>query len=308
MRLPPELAQAPAAASTYETPSAAGVSISYHVIAYRQSYLTPKSATVETGGSLTLVPYTHTRGTIGTTCQPTDVDPDCLVPMPLFDAKELPILNDKPGYIREWLVEDAVGGAPGIGTIAAAGSAGASYRAPVDEPSPNPVAVKFRIRNTANGRSMTLKSRVRVASPVWVGTVDGEHGGAADLGFVMHIDAIWSGLAGQAGSRFEANGTQSLEVINIVCTGTASPASTALPPGLLAIDRSVEPNRYTLDVGSVWNTTISGHCPDGSGTAPMTVPGRFQTQGEVSADGKRIWGVLVTPGISWSWSLEKRLP
>ena len=78
----------------------------------------------------------------------------------------------------------------------------------------------------------------------------------------------------------------------------------ALPPGLLKIDRSTQPATYQLDIGSLWNTTITGMCPGNPGSAevPMTVPGQLQVQGQVSADGKLIQGRTVMGGIEWDWS------
>lgn len=311
VRLPPELggATAPTAAGR-ERPHAGYEDRSeFRVVSYRQSYLSPATATIETGATLTLVPYTHTVGTAGNYCVPTSLDPDCLIPTPIVETREIPILNDKEGYARSWFVEDQPGGSPGLGFITPGSGAGAVYQAPVDEPTPNPVTVRFVSRQVATGRSVTLKSRVRVAAPVWTGSFDGTMEGAADLGFATHAQGIWTSMAGSGGGRFEATGTQALEVINIVCTASASPSSAPLPPGALVIDPSVDPPRYTLDAGSVWTSMISGTCPgQGWGQGAMSVPGQLQIDGEVADEGRRIEGAAVMNGVRWTWSLHKQLP
>ena len=81
-----------------------------------------------------------------------------------------------------------------------------------------------------------------------------------------------------------------------------------LPPGALTIDASVDPPRYTLDVGSVWNTVITGVCP-GHGTASvgMAVPGRLVVEGTVGGNGNRIEGTISQNHITWDWSLTSEL-
>jgi hypothetical protein len=96
-------------------------------------------------------------------------------------------------------------------------------------------------------------------------------------------------------------------VIEITCTGTVSPSSAVLPPGALVIDRSVNPPRYTLDVGSLWPTTLTGVCPDGSGSVGFEVPGRLIVEGTVSGNGSSITGNAVINGIAWDWALSSQL-
>jgi hypothetical protein len=185
---------------------------------------------------------------------------------------------------------------------------GALYTAPHRAPTPNPVLVVFRSRHDKSGRSIELSAPVKVTEPVWTGILHGTMGGAADLGFSFSAEAVWT-LDAASDDEFHASGTQSVHVINITCTGSASPATVPLPPGLLKIDRSTTPAHYTLDVGSLWNTVITGTCP-GVGTASvgMVVPGEVQAQGSVSADGTRIDGSATLNNIQWEWSLSSQLP
>ena len=97
-------------------------------------------------------------------------------------------------------------------------------------------------------------------------------------------------------------------MINFTCFGTASPASAPLPPGALVIDRSSEPARYTLDVGSLWRTSIAATCPGhGSTTVGMDVPGRLIVEGTLSGNGTAIIGNTVQNGIVWDWALTSQL-
>ncbi|WP_325478031.1 hypothetical protein [Piscinibacter sp.] len=99
-----------------------------------------------------------------------------------------------------------------------------------------------------------------------------------------------------------------MQVIEIVCSATPSPATVPLPPGALTIDRSVQPARYRLDVGSVWDTMIAGTCPDGGfANVPARVPGQLIVEGTLSADGTRIEGTTSQSHVTWNWSLTNQL-
>jgi hypothetical protein len=285
------------------------ISIELTLVKYERLFLSPKSASLPVNGTQKFVPYsrTVTRDEGEEICFD-DGSGICLPPLPVVTAHQAAFLNSKAGYTRQWLVQDVVGGNSSLGTVQPQADVGALYTAPRRAPTPNPVLVVFRSRHDKSGRSIELSAPVKVTEPVWTGILHGTMGGAADLGFSFSAEAVWT-LDAASDDEFHASGTQSVHVINITCTGSASPATVPLPPGLLKIDRSTTPAHYTLDVGSLWNTVITGTCP-GVGTASvgMVVPGEVQAQGSVSADGTRIDGSATLNNIQWEWSLSSQLP
>lgn len=306
VELPPALAAH--AASGIAKPksaraAAADVSLEVHVVKYLNFHLTPRSSVVRTHQTQLLVPSARTLVVIGKICVE-DPDYGC-IPMPIVETREIPFDNQKSGYTRRWFVEDQEGGSAALGTIEPRAGSGAVYHAPAQEPAPNPVTVAFRSTHVKTGRTLTLRATVQVKQPIWTGTIDGMLEQSADIGFAFSAQAVWTPMAGSQDSVFQATGTQSVHVINNTCTATPSPGTVALPPGALTIDRSVEPARYTLDVGSLWNTTITGSCPGhGSGSTGMLVPGRLQVEGTVGGDGTLIQGSTSMNGIFWGWSLK----
>jgi len=269
--------------------------------------LAPRSARLPVGQAQRFVPYQRVVQTeeVGGDCPETLSL--CPVPIPLVTQHQAPFLNSKPGYTRQWLVQGVEGGSSSLGTVQAEGDVGALYTAPGHAPTPNPVKVMFRSRHDQSGRSIELSADVTVVEPVWTGIVHGTLDGASDIGFSFSAEAVWT-LDAASDDEFHASGTQSVHVIDITCSGSASPSTVPLPPGLLKIDRSTTPPHYTLDVGSLWNTTISGTCPGRGGTSvAMVVPGQLQAQGSVSADGTLIEGTAHLNNIQWDWSFTSQL-
>lgn len=311
--LPPGLSfGASPATALRATASAAGSAsnggIVAHVVRYERLYLSPQTASVPVDGRVVLTPYARTRVHV----DDCDDKPegDLCVPVPVLEPREVPLLNSKPGYRREWLVQDQVGGTPALGTIVASpGGPGASYVTPARKPSPNPVTVTFRSTHERSGRTLALQAQVTVTEPYWTGTARGTLGTAGgDIGFSFAADAIWSlPPEGSIIDTYTAQGSQLVSVVNVSCTASATPSTTSLPPGALVIDRSTEPPTYALDVGSLWNTVITGTCPGhpGPSSVPMTVPGRLQVNGTVTANGRRIEGQARLNNIDWVWALER---
>lgn len=303
----PELAGAAAPQGRARAQAATGGGVNLRVAKYLNLMLLPRGAAVPVKGTRVLVPYARTelRG-VEEDC--TGLAPDDLcIPMPLRELRALPLLNDKPGYVRQWLVEGVEGGNATFGTVAPrSGEAGAVYTAPERAPSPNPVTVAFRSRHQASGRSVELRSMITVREPVWTGIFTGV-GPAVDIGFNFSMEGVWA-LAPDASDTFHATGTQSVHVVPVTCSGFATPGTVALPPGRLTIDTSSNPPRYTLDVGSEWDTAITGNCPGhGSATVPMTVRTHLQLEGTVSGDGTRIEGQAFIDGVQWDWALTSEL-
>lgn len=287
--------------------SSTSVTLDFRLVLYRNFYLSPRQATLKVGDSQVFVPYAYTRGVIGTVCVPDEVY-GC-IPMPLIGAQAVPFENSKPGYSRRWYVFAQEGGDAASGTVTPAATLGATYRAPARVPDVNPVLVSFVSTHQASGRTVTVTASVTVKEPVWTGIARGTLSAAGgDLAFSLSIQAVWTPDPQGDGSRFTANGTQSVGVIEIVCSGTVSPSSVALPPGALVIDRSVNPPRYTLDVGSLWRTTLTGSCPgQGSGSVAFDVPGRLMVEGTVDGNGTSITGNAMVNGIAWDWALSSQL-
>lgn len=294
--------------------AAAGGGIVVRVVRYERLYLDPASASVPTNGRVVLTPFARTL-LQQVDCELEEEDNGFCVPSPVLEARAVPLLNTKAGDSRAWLVQDVVGGTPALGTVVAPpGGSGAFYLAPPRAPVPNPVVVSFRSTHQRSGRTLTLRATVQVREPYWTGNTQGMLGAAgADLSFTFGADAIWSLNAVGDGDeaaveRYGAAGTQIVSVVNIHCTASATPSTAALPPGALVVDNRTVPARYTLDLGSLWPTVISGTCPGRPGQAhvPMTVPGRLQVDGTVSADGRRIVGSATLGNVAWNWFFERR--
>jgi len=308
VELPADTRTLVAAGSHAEAAAAGGVSLDVDVVTYLDFWLAPREATVEVGKTLLLVPYAHTLVAIGTSCVP-DETGSCLK-MPILDTREVPFENQKPGYTRKWYVWAEEGGNAAFGTITPrSGAAGATFKAPAHVPAQNPVPVTFTTTHVKSGRSITLTSTITIKEPVWTGIIHGTLSApGGDIGFSFSAEAVWTPVDGSDGTLFHASGTQSVTVLNYTCTATATPGSTTLPPGALTLDRSVDPPRYTLDVGSLWQTVIAGSCPgNGSTSVGMTVPGRLQVSGTVGGNGDTINGTASQNGIEWDWALTSQL-
>lgn len=268
-------------------------------------YLKPETATVPVGGHRELTPYARTLQS-ESDCSDIDADSLC-VPTPVL--VEQPLRNEKAGYSRQWYVEGIPSGNSAVGQVATQLGSGAMYIAPDRTPSPNPVNVTFVSQNLKTGRTLALSAQIEIVEPRWTGTLHGTLGGGDGLAFGMSAEGVWTLEPGGTLARFTATGTQSIHVINITCTASASPSSAALPPGSLQIDRSTNPPTYTLDVGSLWDTVITGTCPGqpGQASVPMKVPGKLQVTGPVTGNGTRIEGRTIFGGIDWEWALSSEL-
>lgn len=145
------------------------------------------------------------------------------------------------------------------------------------------------------------------AEPAWGGyirgTLSARSGG--DIAFVIDTAPAFQPEPGAGPQRYTLAGAQTLSVTWIHCTASAEPAVQARPGGTLTIDSSVNPPRYTLAVGTLWDTTIHGQCANGSASVPMRVPGLLQASGTVAADGT-IAGSQVLGDLRWEWSFARR--
>lgn len=145
------------------------------------------------------------------------------------------------------------------------------------------------------------------AAPAWGGYIRGtlaaRSGG--DIAFVIDTTPAFEPEPGGGAQRYTLAGAQTLAVTWIHCTASAEPAVQARPGGTLTIDSSVSPPRYTLAIGTLWDTTIHGQCANGAASVPMRVPGLLQASGSVAADGT-IAGQQVLGDLRWEWSFARR--
>lgn len=290
-------------ASSSRSAAPARVSLDLDVVTYLDFHLSPRQTTVRTGATRLLVPHARTLVATGRVCVPDDTL-GCLW-LPILETREVPFDNQKPGYSRRWYVFAEENGTPALGTVTPRSGSGAVYRAPQQLPTPNPVLVSFVSRHERSGRTLTLTATIRVGEPVWTGIFAGE--AAAGLPYRLSMQGVWTALPDSAGARFQANGTQSIHEVPQGCRWSWAPDTVALPPGALSIDHSVDPPRYTLDVGSDWVTANTVNCFGQVVVSDVTVPSRLQVQGTVGGNGTRIEGQAEVNGIRWSWSLSSEL-
>lgn len=307
VQLPPALAADGVAglqaAAPARSATPARVSLDVDVVTYLDFYLSPRQATVRTGATQLLVPHARTLVATGRVCVP-DATIGCLW-MPILETREVPFDNQKAGYSRRWYVFAEENGTPALGTLTPRSGSGAVYRAPLQVPTPNPVLVSFVSRHDRSGRTLTLTAAVRVGEPVWTGIFAGA--AAPGLPYRLSMQGVWTALPDSAGTRLQASGTQSIHELPQGCQWRWAPDTVALPPGALTIDHSVDPPRYTLDVGSDWATVNTVTCHGQVIESPVTVPSRLQVQGTVGGNGTRIEGEAEIDGIRWSWSLSSEL-
>lgn len=265
--------------------------------------LKPQRAAVQVGRTLEFRPWTIAMVDVDNCGDPGDL----CVPVPVLKPRALPILNHKPGYERSWAVQGTSGGDAVHGTVLPNPTHGAVYTAPAAKPATNPVTLSFTTRHAASGRSTTLRTTIRVTAPQWTGATRGLLSAPqGTLAYWLGVsNATWKLVSSTpTEDRYEAQAVQRIEVENRGCSGSASPDSAPMPTAVLVVNRSSSPGTYTLDVGSTWNTAITGTCPDGTGTVPMEVPGRLQASGTLSADGRRIEGERTTGHLRWEWFLS----
>lgn len=278
----------------------ASITLEYKVVRYLNAYLAPRSARLRVGQAQLLVPHTHTEVAIGTLCQGGDALIPC-VPTPILSTRELPILNDKPGFSRRWFVWEQEGGDATHGTVAPrAGAAGATYTAPARVPAQNPVPVSLRSVNLATGQSLVLSAPMTIVEPVWRGNFNATLSTAGgDIGFQISGEA--SLRIDPASGRWQQTGQQTVTVLNFGCSGQVAPASQALPPGLLELD--AQTGRYRLVAGSAWDAVVHASCPgQGSSSVPWRIPGALRTEGTLSANGTVMQGIQVQGDLAWDWS------
>ncbi|MFL6662129.1 MAG: hypothetical protein ACJ8G7_08100 [Rhizobacter sp.] len=313
--VPPELL-APAAAAKASALSArragASISIDFHVVKYLAYYLLPRQKTVEVGKTQELKPVTRVRGyeiTIDR-CQTVEDGLDLCLPVPVMETRELPLLNTKAGYARQWRIEEG-GGA--FGTVTPNGSVGAVYTAPAQVPDPRTVTVAFESVNQRTGRRVVLRSRITIVEDKWTGTMTAADG-PSDAGTTIIAEArvTWrrdNPDSAEATRRYHPEGTLGVVVDDDDCTIGVTPSVQDLSReprlAMLEIDDSVQPPTYRARLITFWNATLNASCPKASNSGPLLAGWGWDVQGTVSADGSTIAGHAMQDTARIDWMFKR---
>ncbi len=307
-----------AALSAGKQPLADGdVSIEFHIVKYLAFYLAPKQALVKVKTTLDLVPYARVRGwqtEIGT-CERYDDGLEVCVMQPMMETREVPFLNTKAGYTREWLVFADVGGNATYGTVTPRATVGATYRAPDVVPDPSTVTVTFASTHVASGRQMTLSALVAIWDDTWTGVmkaIDGPSDTGTSIVSTARVRWKLDSAASTAGkSIYRAEGEVEALVTDDDCTVVTSPSTQPVSTDTRLVELEViettTPMTYRARLITFWPGTISASCPRASATVTSRVLGwGWDVSGVVSADGRTIEGAVVNEeGHQLSWSFTR---
>jgi hypothetical protein len=138
-------------------------------------YFKPARATLKVGATQTFTPYAKVVDEV-------DEEPGCSANIAVRRlcflktvTRELPLLNNKPGFTRDWAVNDIKGGNATVGTIVASGSSGALYTAPANKPNPSTVTIIFNsIRSAGDSAGISVEAPVTITDGViqtYTGTI-----------------------------------------------------------------------------------------------------------------------------------------
>lgn len=288
--------------SALKTAQDANVSLEFTVVRYLAFKLEPKAAQVEVKKTLTLVPYARVRGydtQIGTCIERELGLTDCLM-KPVLESREIPLLNSKAGFTREWNVLMIPGGNTTLGTVVPrSGSSGAVYTAPAQVPNPRSLLVSFESLHNASGRQLRLNSDVTIYDTRWQGTITAQTPvSSAGTSMLATGTVTWTlDAAASSGTTkvYRGSGDLQVQVSDDDCTVTVTPDRQ--PVGTdpqfvqLVVDESAVPARYTLTLVTFWPATIAATCPKGSGyTTTMSAGYGWELQGRTSTGGNIIEG------------------
>lgn len=311
VKLPPSLWMAePTAAALQARSSAATAGAHLYFVRVRAHKLLPAAATVRVLGQQRFVPVSiYQMQENVSDCESLSADELC-VPTPVRHDVVVQILNTKPGFTREWTLQGSTTPDASFGTLAAEPSAGVVYTAPAQVPATNPLKLRFRSVNSANGRRLVLSASIRVTEDAWVGKLNA-HVGPEGQGSMIEVDSRWTLDAARSTATrrvYLPSGTttQDYVVANSPCEYVVSPREVTLAQarssGQLVVDESTTPSRYTLELGTIWDATLSHICP--RGTASGSYAGGHTWSAEGSVANGRITGSDNTLGDR-KWSLGR---
>lgn len=267
--------------------------------------LVPASATVRTLGSQRFVPVSIYVVAVSNPIGGDDPDDELVVPLPVLRDVQVPILNNRAGFQRQWTLEGSTTPDAALGTLVPQAQAGVDYTAPAQVPATNPVTLRFQSTNTRNGRRLTLSAKLRIAEDAWVGRLNAFVGGDG-VGDYYTADTRWMLDAAQSTATqrvYRPTGSISIRVES-PCAQTLSPATVTLEQsratGQLVVDESINPARYALELNTIWNATRTFHC---SNTSIAGTVGRiWNAQGQLT--GAQIRGAD-SDIVERNWLLER---
>lgn len=284
-----------------EQPTKAGPQISVvgTFVRVKAHKLVPASAAVPVRGQQRFVPVSVYRVVTGNIQRCNDLPEDELcVPTPMLDDATLPILNNRPGFEREWSLD-------GAGSLSMESDAGVTYTAPAQMPAANLATLRFRSVNNRTGQSLTLSAKIRIAEDAWVGQLKAD---GIDLSHYLantywHLDPSQS-----TGTRrvYHASGNVSLTFSPPECSVFATPDTVPLDQGRdgeLIIDESVAPPRYKLRLSVSWVAAIHYRCPKGETSIPSHGSQSWSIEGNVING--RMEGSDNDLMDTFHWSLER---
>ena len=235
----------------------------------------PARATVQTGGHVALMVEFCQRESVSD-----DAGDDLVALVISCDSELVPL-----GTFTDWSVNGVVGGSGAHGTVAPGASDHvASYTAPPEIPSPNPVAVS--VLATYQSRSELLVSNITVVDETWVGTSTVDY-----KAFLMTTTVTWQLVDTQGTKKFF------IPVGNVVVT-SPDPCLTYVPSsgpiatndGTLSVDYGTDPPTFEGVGETSWNGEICVPCPPGGCFPYLIGGGWFYASGNVSADSTTITG------------------
>jgi len=287
----------------------ASVGVQATLLRVKAHKLVPAAASVRVLGRQRFVPVSIYRAVVGSVTRCGELpDGEVCVPTPILADQTLPIRNDRTGFEREWTLEGSATPDATLGSLSPETQAGAVYTAPAQVPATNPLTLRFRSVNKANGRALVLKATVRVTEDAWAGRLDAFVGDPM-ASHHFRLDTRWSLDAAQSTDtrrvyRPGGSATHVYTVTDPVCTHAVSPGlidlAQADTSGQLVVDESTRPARYTLALSTIWDATLTIACPRGSTSAPIKgghvwfaegtlTDGRIA--GEDGALGERSWSL-----------------
>ncbi|WP_457390468.1 hypothetical protein [Roseateles sp. P5_E1] len=269
--------------------------------------LVPASASVRTLGSQRFVPVSIYVMRGSQPCEAQTGEEFCL-PTPVLRDVQVPVLNTKAGFQRQWTLEGSTTPDATLGTLALEPQAGIVYTAPAQVPATNPLTLRFRSVSNSNGRHLVLSAKIRVTEDAWVGKLEAFVGDLG-AGHKYNLDTRWNLDAAQSTATRRVyhpagNAEHLYTVVDPVCQHTVTPThiplAQAQATGQLIVDESTSPARYKLDLATLWNSTLTVSCPTGSTSAPTkaghvwTAEG-VVTQGRIAGSdnglGERSWAL-----------------
>jgi len=291
--LPPQLL---AAAPRMRGAAGTATGIDFTVVAYLGFSISPEQATVHVGDTQSFMPRARVRGyeiTIGGGCRIEDGDMVCSMPVPVMETRELPLLNAKAGYERQWLVGADVGGDATYGTVAPQGAAGGLYTAPAMLPQPSTVLVSFTSRDLASGRTLTLAARVALVDDAISGALSATDGpSSAGTTVLTSARVTWHldpGASADGVRRYIGLGTIQITIADDNCVSDISPETGALSDDprfvYLEIDDNVSPARYHFEVVTFWPATITATCSGHTASTDTMAGWAWEESGTVAGDG-----------------------